>query len=72
MEHEKTALLFLLSRHVWLDNKPLDGQVKYKRPDSGVEHRTGKKLVCQVDRKEIRLAGSVQPKTKKDVLHAWQ
>lgn len=59
----KTGLLFLLRTHVRLDNKPLDGQVKYERSDSGVEHRTGKELVCQVDWKEICLAGSVQPKT---------
>lgn len=59
--HKVDILLFLLCAHIGLYNEALDGEVEDQRSDCGVEHSGGKELVSQVDRKEIRLAGSVQP-----------
>lgn len=60
----KFVLLFLLRSHVGLNNEPLDGEVEDQRADCSVKYGARQELVGEVNREEIRLAGSVQPANK--------
>lgn len=60
----KFVLLFLLRSHVGLNNEPLDGEVEDQRSNCSVKYGARQELVSEVNREEIRLAGSVQPANK--------
>lgn len=55
----KFVLLFLLRSQVGLNNEPLDSEVEDQRSNCGVKYGTRQELVSEVNREEIRLAGSV-------------
>lgn len=57
----KFVLLFLLRSHVGLNNEPLDGEVEDQRSNCSVKYGARQELVSEVNREEVRLAGSVQP-----------
>lgn len=58
------VLLFLLRSHVGLNNEPLDGEVENQRSHCSVKYGARQELVGEVNREQIRLAGSVQPAKK--------
>lgn len=53
------VLLFLLRSHVGLNNEPLDGEVENQRSHCRIKYGTRQELVGEVNREQIRLAGSV-------------
>lgn len=55
----KFVLLFLLRSHVGLNNELLDGEVDNQRSHRSVKYGTRQELVGEVNREQIRLAGSV-------------
>lgn len=55
----KFVLLFLLRSHVGLNNEPLDGEVENQRSHCSVKYSARQELVGEVNREQIRLAGSV-------------
>lgn len=55
----------LLCPEVGFDDQPVHGKVDNERSHGGIEHSTGKQLICEMDREEVGLAGPIQPATKK-------